>query len=40
MHMYPEDKKVGAVVEVNAEIDFCLQKNAEFQKFVEDMLQW
>jgi len=31
-----EDKKVGAVVEVNAETDF-VAKNAEFQKFVEDV---
>lgn len=31
-----EDKKVGAVVEVNAETDF-VAKNAEFQKFVEDI---
>ncbi len=31
-----EDKKVGAVVEVNAETDF-VAKNADFQKFVEDV---
>ena len=31
-----DDKKVGAVVEVNAETDF-VAKNAEFQKFVEDV---
>jgi len=31
-----EDKKVAAVVEVNAETDF-VAKNAEFQKFVEDV---
>ena len=31
-----DDKKVGAVVEVNAETDF-VAKNADFQKFVEDV---
>ena len=30
------DKKIGAVVEVNAETDF-VAKNADFQKFVEDV---
>ena len=33
-----EDKKIGAVVEVNAETDF-VSKNEEFQKFVKDVVK-